>query len=167
MSARPYRFVASVFFSFFALLPAARAESSVIENAEVQVEWDFSRRSAIQGAPFSRQAWQETSTRVLSAGEVSALQASDQLERTWTVQFNDGTVRRMLQRWADDAGFQLLWDVPRDYPIEVEMKLHGKFRDVMSMVVKSLAETDAPVQASFNMDIRLIRVVRFLNGQAR
>ncbi len=163
-----HRFLAVLsMFAVIGLQAEVRASALVTDNGEVLVEWDLSRRSPIQGAPFSRQVAPDTSSRVTGAGDLVTLKELDQAERTWTVQFSDATVRRMLQRWAADAGYQLLWDVPRDFPIEVEMKLSGKFRDVVWLVVKSLAETDAPVQASINMDVRLVRVVRYLNGQAR
>ena len=48
-----------------------------------------------------------------------------------------------------------------------KMKLHGSFKDVVWMVTKSLSETDTPIQSSLNPDIRLVRVVRYLNGLAR
>lgn len=146
-----------------------------VEKEEARVEWDFSRRTPIHPSPFAKTPLAGTSPDAspgASAGGVQPalrheLQERDQTEKSWTVQFSDGTVRRMLQRWADDAGYQLLWEVPRDYPIEVEMQLHGTFRDAVRLVAKSLAVTDAPVQASINPEIRLIRVVRYLNSQAR
>ena len=87
--------------------------------------------------------------------------------KNWTVQFSDGTVRRMLQRWADDAGYQLLWEVPRDFPVEIEMTVQRTFRDALSLVAKSLANTDAPIQININPEVRFIRVVRSLNSQAK
>lgn len=154
-------------FSESVLLESACAQSVGFGNEEVLVEWDFSRRSPIQSAPFAKAPWGVDSSRSTGIESLKALQESDPVVKTWAVQFSDGTVRRMLQRWSTDAGYQLLWEVPRDYPIEVEMNLHGTFRDVVWMVAKSLAITDAPVQANINSDIRLIRIVRFLNSQAR
>jgi Toxin co-regulated pilus biosynthesis protein Q len=145
----------------------AYAQAAVVDKEEVRVEWDYSRRSPIQAAPFSKVPWDDYLSRLPSPQDIIDLQQKDLIERNWMVQFSDGTVRRMLQRWSAEAGYQMLWDVPRDYPIEVELKLHGSFRDVVWLVVKSLSSTDAPVQATINSDIRLIRVVRFLNGQAR
>lgn len=146
--------------------PAVHAQTVSVEKEEVKVEWDFSKRPSINSQPFARVPLNGPS----GASEPETLkgfQEKDQTNKTWTVQFSDGTVRRMLQRWADDAGYQLLWEVPRDYPIEVEMKLYGKFRDAAWTVAKSLSLTDAPVQLSINPEIRLIRVVRYLNSQAR
>jgi Toxin co-regulated pilus biosynthesis protein Q len=148
-------------------VPQVCAQSIGLEKEEVRVEWDHSRRPAIQSAPFSSAPWDDYLSRLPSPQDITELQQKDLVEKTWTVQFNDGTIRRMLQRWSAEAGYQLLWDVPRDYPIEVEVKLHGNFRDVVWLVVKSLSGTDAPVQATINSDVRLVRIVRFLNGQAR
>lgn len=146
------------------------SQAATVNQEEVLVEWDTSRRPLIHGTPFARQTWQALPARAQGAVDGSHsqdLRELDQTDRQWTVPFSDVTVRRLLQRWSADAGYQLLWDVPRDYPIEVEMTLSGKFRDVVWLVAKSLAETDAPVQVSINTDIRLVRVVRHLNGQAK
>lgn len=136
---------------------------------EVSVEWDFSRRSAINSTPFTRSTFpggvQPDARDALKPSPGS--DQADLAERQWTVEFSDGTVRRMLQRWADDAGYQLLWDVPRDFPIEVEMSMRGRFRDVVWTVIESLSVTDFPVQASINPHVRSIRVVRYLDSQAR
>ncbi|MGY0195321.1 TcpQ domain-containing protein [Leptothrix sp. BB-4] len=159
---------ASLVFLIGGMGPASlHAQQLSPEKEEVLVEWDVSKRMPIHSAPFSRSPWGDEANRAAGPDVLAALRLKDATERSWAVQFSDGTVRRMLARWSSEAGYQLLWDVPRDYPIEVEMNLQGSFRDVVWLVVKSLSETDAPVQASINADIRLIRVVRFLNGQAR
>ena len=149
------------------LLADAHAQTVSTEKEEVRVEWDFSKRAPINSQPFARPPVDSAFFGATEPDGLKGFQDKDQADRSWTVQFSDGTVRRMLQRWADDAGYQLLWDVPRDYPIEVEMRLYGKFRDAVLAVARSLSLTDAPVQASINPDIRLIRVVRYLSGQAR
>lgn len=160
-------FVSVGFLALLGSVTQVHAQNVGPEKEDVRVEWDHSRRSPIHPVPFSKVPWDDYLSRLPSPQDITDLQQKDLNERTWTVQFSDGTVRRMLQRWSADAGYQLLWDVPRDYPIEVEVKLHGNFRDVVWLVVKSLSGTDAPVQATINSDVRLVRIVRFLNGQAR
>ena len=149
------------------VLPCAYAKDASADKEEVKVEWDLSKRPTINAQPFSRVPADTDSFGHMAPDAFKNQQDKDLLENIWTVHLSDGTVRRLFQRWADDAGYQLLWEVPRDYPIEVEMKLNGKFRDALWTVAKSLSLTDAPVQVSLNPNIRLIRVVRYLNGQAR
>ncbi len=153
--------------SVMALMADAHAQVVGNDKEEVRVEWDFSKRSPINPHPFAKTPIDSPRSGTAEPEGLKGFQGKDLLEKDWTVQFSDGTVRRMLQRWADDAGYQLLWEVPRDYPIEVGMKLYGKFREAVWTVARSLALTDAPVQLSINPDIRLIRVVRYLSGQAR
>ncbi|UIN19844.1 toxin co-regulated pilus biosynthesis Q family protein [Herbaspirillum frisingense] len=99
---------------------------------------------------------------------VSAIdQHPDPGVQQWQVRRADVSVRRMLQRWAQEAGWQLLWDAPRDFPIETELQLSGRIEQVVSAVVESLATTDYPVQARINSELRIIRIGRYLEGKAR
>ncbi|BEV16237.1 toxin co-regulated pilus biosynthesis Q family protein [Herbaspirillum sp. DW155] len=85
----------------------------------------------------------------------------------WQVRRADVSVRRMLQRWGHEAGWQLLWDAPRDFPIETELQLSGRIEQVVSAVVESLAVTDHPVQARINSELRIIRIGSYLESKAR
>ncbi|MDR6584076.1 hypothetical protein HBH1_04480 [Herbaspirillum sp. BH-1] len=85
----------------------------------------------------------------------------------WQVRRTDISVRRMLQRWGQEAGWQLVWDAPRDFPIETELQLSGRIEQVVSVVIESLATTDYPVQARINSELRIIRIGRYLEGKAR
>ncbi|QNB08156.1 hypothetical protein G5S34_16225 [Herbaspirillum frisingense] len=85
----------------------------------------------------------------------------------WQVRRADVSVRRMLQRWGQEAGWQLVWDAPRDFPIETELQLSGRIEQVVSAVVESLATTDYPVQARINSELRIIRIGGYLEGKAR
>lgn len=117
-------------------------------------------------------AWQPkgaSSSPELSDGiGISAMgQQPDPGVQQWQVRRADVTVRRMLQRWGQEAGWQLVWDAPRDFPIETELQLSGRIEQVVSAVVESLAITDYPVQARINSELRIIRIGRYLEGKAR
>ena len=102
-------------------LNGVHAQTDRSKDEEVRVEWDFTKRQSIRSAPFSRPSWNLDPSRVSKSDENKVVLIKDTEERTWSVQFADGTIRRMLQRWSNEVGYQLLWDVPRDFPIEVEM----------------------------------------------
>lgn len=117
-------------------------------------------------------AWQPkgaSSSPELSDGiGISAMgQQPDPGVQQWQVRRTDVTVRRMLQRWGQEAGWQLVWDAPRDFPVETELQLSGRIEQVVSAVVESLATTDYPVQARINSELRIIRIGRYLEGKAR
>lgn len=99
---------------------------------------------------------------------ISALsQRPDPGIQQWQVLRADVSVRRLLQRWGREAGWQVVWDAPRDFPIETEVQLSGRIEQVVSAVVESLALTDYPVQARINSELHIIRIGRYLEGQAR
>jgi hypothetical protein len=146
--------------------PAAHAQTNN-ERVTMSVEFDFSKRSPINPAPFLNKPHTQAPPGVMKPEALGQKAWDDTEVKNWTVLFSDGTVRRMLQRWADDAGYQLLWEVPRDFPVEIEMTVQRTFRDALSLVAKSLANTDAPIQININPEVRFIRVVRSLNSQAK
>ena len=94
-------------------------------------------------------------------------EAFDTADREWIIRLADVSVRRALQRWARDAGWQLLWEPARDFPIEAEIVFRGSFRGALGSLMEALSVTDYPVQASVNSKLRIVRVRRYLDGLAR
>lgn len=86
---------------------------------------------------------------------------------SWSVRKSDGTVRRMLHRWASSSGWQLIWEAQRDFPIETDFQIQGTFREAVGLVMESLAGSDFPLQASLNSHLRLIRISKYLQGSAQ
>jgi len=88
-------------------------------------------------------------------------------DRQWTILMSDKTLYRTLRRWAGEANYQLLWQVDRDYPIEVSVQFKGALRDAVEQVVAGVALTDYPIQAVFNTQARVLRVVRHMDDGRR
>ncbi len=80
----------------------------------------------------------------------------------WTLTRDDVSVRQALQRWAGEAGWQLVWDIDRDFPIEAEVTLRGGFLDAITQAMAVLRDTDYPVQARVQSTARIVRIVRYL-----
>ncbi len=151
---------------------AEQATEPASDSAQVQAEAPAEAPSPAAPANARASAWLpkgDTIAPELSDGiTVSALgQQPDPGVQQWQVRRTDVSVRRMLQRWGSDAGWQLVWDAPRDFPIETELQLSGRIEQVVSAVIESLATTDYPVQARINSELRIIRIGRYLEGKAR
>jgi hypothetical protein len=86
---------------------------------------------------------------------------------TWTFVHADGTVHQALQRWAREAGWQLVWEAERDFPIDAEVTLHGNFLEALSQAMAVLRDTDFPLQARVQAETRVVRVGRYLPDGAR
>lgn len=80
----------------------------------------------------------------------------------WTVELADQTFYQTLLRWCRLAGWQLVWEADRDFPIDAQVTLQGNFLHALDQSMRSLRETDYPVQARVNPDTRVVRVVRYL-----
>lgn len=89
--------------------------------------------------------------------------ARDSAIHTWTIDLKDKTLFRTLRRWSEEANYQLFWQIDRDFPIEVEIAFNTTFLDAVHNVMKGVAMTDFPLQASFNPNSRVLRITRHLS----
>ena len=84
----------------------------------------------------------------------------DPLVKKWSILMSDKTLYRTMRRWAQEADYQLMWQVDRDYPIEVDVAFNVDFRKALEQVMAGVALTDYPIQALVNPSARVLRVVR-------
>jgi hypothetical protein len=88
-------------------------------------------------------------------------------KRSWSILMNDKTLYRSMRRWAQDANYQLLWQIDRDYPIEVSVTFENNLKGAVEQVMAAVALTDYPIQALMNPNARIIRVVRYMDDERR
>lgn len=81
---------------------------------------------------------------------------------SWRVQTEDGTLYQTLARWSALAGWQLVWETDRDFPIESNFELSGEFVAVLGTVMDTLRDSDFPLQAVINRHTRVVRIVRHM-----
>ena len=91
----------------------------------------------------------------------------EEVPASWELQQNDKTLSTVLARWSQKAGWQLVWDAERDFPIENHIVLDGTFVMVVQTVMDSLSETDYPLQASLNPATRVIRIARYMEARRK
>lgn len=81
-------------------------------------------------------------------------------ERTeWQMRASDGTVRNALARWASEAGWQFIWDVPTDFAVDATATIHGTLPDALRQVADALAGSQVPIQVVLYNRNRVMRVV--------
>ncbi len=85
----------------------------------------------------------------------------------WEIQRHDKTLSTVMARWSQKAGWQLVWDAERDFPIENHIMLEGTFVQVVQTVMDSLNDSDYPLQASLNPSTRVIRIARYLEPRRK
>lgn len=79
-------------------------------------------------------------------------------EEEWVVSPTDVTLRRVLAKWADRAGWQLVWDAPVDVPVDVKATLKGDFRSVVKKLFLSLSAADVNLTGYLYAGNRVLRV---------
>jgi hypothetical protein len=76
----------------------------------------------------------------------------------WQISPADRRLSIVLQRWSAQAGWQLVWEAERDFPVEVRVVLDGSFSEALNEVMSSLSDSDYPLQAVMNAKTRVLRV---------
>jgi hypothetical protein len=77
----------------------------------------------------------------------------------WQLRPSDGSVRNALSRWADEAGWQFVWDVPTDFTIDAAATVHGTLEQALHQVVDALSHSQVPIQVVMYKGNRVLRVI--------
>ncbi|RDU96791.1 toxin co-regulated pilus biosynthesis Q family protein [Trinickia dinghuensis] len=77
----------------------------------------------------------------------------------WQLRISDGSVRQALARWAQEAGWQFVWDVPTDFAIDATATIHGTLAQALRQVVDALASSQVPIQVVMYERNRVLRVI--------
>lgn len=78
----------------------------------------------------------------------------------WEISFADNTLKSAMTRWATEAGWHLLWELPVDYQIEASTSIPGSFEDAVEVVARSMQQSDSPMKAIFYKGNKVLRIVR-------
>jgi hypothetical protein len=82
----------------------------------------------------------------------------------WEIRLSDVTISRAIKRGGDQAGYQVVWSAPKDFPVAATATFTTDFQTAVRSVVESLAQTDSPVMAVYYMN-NVLQIVRY-TGQA-
>lgn len=85
----------------------------------------------------------------------------------WSLEPTDKRLSVALTRWAQQAGWQLVWEADRDFLIESNLHLSGDFLKSVGTVMQSVADTDYPLQAKANSATLTLRINRYQDAGNR
>ncbi|MFC3374915.1 toxin co-regulated pilus biosynthesis Q family protein [Rugamonas sp. CCM 8940] len=78
---------------------------------------------------------------------------------SWEIVPTDRTLNAALARWAAQAGWQLVWELPVDYAVDARTKVSGSFQDAVAMVAKGMEGAEIPLKAIFYAGNKVLRIV--------
>lgn len=79
--------------------------------------------------------------------------------QTWEIVPTDKTLNAALARWAANAGWQLVWELPVDYAVEARTVVPGTFEEAVGMVARSMEGAEIPMKAIFYSGNKVLRIV--------
>lgn len=98
----------------------------------------------------------------VAANNIAARPAIPQaVAMRWQVRTSDVTLRQSLMRWARDAGWQVSWEIPYDYPVQLEGSFTGNFEDAVDQFMGSLRYSDYPALACMYEANHVVRVLHY------
>jgi len=162
---------AATFYLLLMMPVSALAQKNIIEpelSLSPQLQWSRSLVPALEfrpEIPVLGSGKRESKTHLQAGREGEPMTSNseerkDPLNRKWTILLSDKTLYRTMRRWAQEADYQLMWQIDRDYPIEVDVEINDDFRRALERVMAGVALTDYPLQAIVNPNARVLRVVR-------
>lgn len=104
-------------------------------------------------------AAQSSAQAIASASEGGTAMPVATPDPQWFVTREDSTVRGVLERWSKHAGWQLVWEIDVDYPVEAEASITSQFEIAVETLTKSLQGADVPPKAIIYRGNRVLRVV--------
>lgn len=77
----------------------------------------------------------------------------------WDIVPGDKTLNAALARWAAQAGWQLVWELPVDYAVEARTVVPGSFEEAVGTVARSMDSAEIPMKAIFYSGNKVLRIV--------
>jgi hypothetical protein len=131
----------------------SRPGASASGRAEPSVVASVSPRTAAA----TPQAAPEAAPVLAAASPSPAPQAKGQ--GYWQLDVSDGSVKRALNRWSQDSGWQLVWELPVDFPVGASAAFSGEFEEAVAAVALSMQNSEMPMKAIFYRGNKVLRIV--------
>lgn len=100
-----------------------------------------------------------------AANEIRAPQTAaaenkpEKITANWEIAAGDNTLKSALSRWSADAGWQLSWELPVDYPIQARTTITASFEDAVETVATSMKDVQFPIKVIFYKANKVLRVI--------
>jgi hypothetical protein len=152
-----------------ALASASRADTvlaklspgeNIFASAKLGIKSDNSTESAPRSVPHAAEASKaDKAVSSVAAAPAAPAVPDAPAAAPWFIVPADKTLNTALARWAAAAGWQLLWELPVDYAVDVRTEIRGSFVDAVGLVAKSMETAEIPMKAIFYEGNRVLRIV--------
>lgn len=146
----------------------AQSNTDRATRLALEVEWVRSPRAVINiGTAPQKPRSSEKSSLFSEPVELEAHLATEQEPKVWSLGPQDKKLSLALTSWAQQAGWQIVWEAERDFVIESSLHLSGDFIQSVGAVMHALATSDYPLQAKANRSTLTLRISRYQDAGNR
>lgn len=146
----------------------AQSTQDKASRLALEVEWVRSPRAVIDiGTTTQKPQSSEKSSLFSEPVELEAHLATAQEAKVWSLGLQDKKLSLALANWAQQAGWQMVWEAERDFVIESSLHLSGDFIQSVGAVMHALATSDYPLQAKANRNTLTLRISRYQDAGNR
>ncbi len=150
--------------------PYADVYYTEAENLVIYDEPEFKKTCNKPGRPCvkksDKQAIVENAAPILEAWnkelyELDIIPVENTVDQ-WAVTQGE-TLRIVLEDWAKKAGWDVVWNTTREYPIQASAMFNGRFMDVASALVRNFSRAQPAPYAKFYKGNKVI-VIQTIGG---
>lgn len=87
---------------------------------------------------------------IISKTSTKDINSINSNNNVWEISTNDKTIKKTLQKWSNNSGWQLIWKSNVDFPITANAKITGSYQDAIIEVCRSSQLTGAKIEAVFH-----------------
>lgn len=147
-----------------AAAPVAAAAAPASAPAQMLASIQTPKAEPVQLAKLTTQV-EQLAAKPAPAATAQAKPAAVATETTrpasaaWDIVPADKTLNTALARWAAQAGWQLVWELPVDYAVEARTSVPGTFEEAVGTVARSMDSAEIPMKAIFYAGNKVLRIV--------
>lgn len=138
--------------------PSIRVQ--IVKPAQDSAQHQEAKRDKSDGTADDTRQAQAAAVEPMAAASALPSSPPAPLAKTWSVALSDMTVRQALARWADDAGWTMVWEVPVDIPLTAgaDLATTHDFREAVSVLAEAVAMGETPIRPCYyaNQVVRLL-----------
>ena len=145
--------------------PVAVSNPRVVNRDLTAASTDTSRTrvlSANLAAPQTA-AMVTTNQTMQPAMAAAAVKAPAQIGTRFKFETTDLSFKQALTRWAKMEGWQVAWEVEKDFPGRLYAEFPNQFEEAVHLATNAYLNSDYPIKAC-GYDNKVVRVVRYLGN---
>ncbi|MDR0449019.1 MAG: toxin co-regulated pilus biosynthesis Q family protein [Rickettsiales bacterium] len=106
----------------------------------------------------------DLSGKAADKAQIAPVGAGADVVRSWVV-VSGKTLRQVLEEWAQAAGWELVWNTSREYPVAASAVFEGRFMDVSSALVRNFSRANPVPYARFYKGNKVLVVSTLDEGE--